>query len=57
LAGVALAVVGALAPLVQDRSLRKDGKKSPTPGTAATVKEIVSYLASRGNPSFLDLDD
>jgi hypothetical protein len=44
----------------QDQSLRTilvDGKKSPTPGTAATVKEIVSYLASRGNPSFLDLDD
>jgi hypothetical protein len=44
----------------QDRSLRSilvEGKKSPTPGTAATVKEIVSYLASRGNPSFLDLDD
>jgi hypothetical protein len=44
----------------QDQSLRTilaEGKKSPTPGTAATVKEIVSYLASRGNPSFLDLDD
>jgi hypothetical protein len=54
---VALAVVGALAPLVQGRSLRKDGKKSPAPGTAATVKETVSYLASRRNPSFLDLDD
>lgn len=44
----------------QDQSLRTilvEGKKSPTPGTATTVKEIVSYLASRGNPSFLDLDD
>jgi hypothetical protein len=44
----------------QDQSLRTilvEGKKSPTPATAATVKEIVSYLASRGNPSFLDLDD
>ena len=43
----------------QDQSLRTilvEGKKSATPGTAATVKEIVSYLASRGNPSFLDLD-
>ena len=44
----------------QDQSLRTilvEGKRSPTPGTAATVREIVSYLASRGNPSFLDLDD
>jgi hypothetical protein len=44
----------------QDQSLRTilvEGKKSPTPGTAASVKEIVSYLASRGNPIFLDLDD
>jgi hypothetical protein len=44
----------------QDQSLRTilvEGKKSPTPETAATIKEIVSYLASRGNPSFLDLDD
>lgn len=44
----------------QDKSLRKilvEGKRSPTPKTASTVKEIVSYLASRGNPSFLDLDD
>ena len=43
----------------QDQSLRTilvEGKKSATPGTAATVREIVSYLASRGNPSFLDLD-
>lgn len=44
----------------QDQVLRTiliEGKKSSTPGMAATVKEIVSYLASRGNPSFLDLDD
>ncbi len=44
----------------QDQSLRTilvEGKKSPTPGTAAIVREIVSYLASRGNSSFLDLDD
>jgi hypothetical protein len=44
----------------QDQSLRTiliEGKKSSTPQSAATVKEIVSYLASRGNPSFLDLDD
>ena len=43
----------------QDQSLRTilvEGKKSSTPRTAAAVKEIVSYLASRGNPSFLDLD-
>lgn len=44
----------------QQQSLRQiliEGKKSATPKTASTVKDIVSYLASRGNPSFLDLDD
>jgi hypothetical protein len=44
----------------QGGSLRKilsEGKKSPTPMTADSVKEIVSYLAARGNPGFLDLDD
>jgi hypothetical protein len=45
---------------VQDQSLRAvlvAGKASTAPRTTATVKEIVSYLASSGNPSFLDLDD
>jgi hypothetical protein len=45
---------------VQDQSLRAilvAGKASAAPRTAATVKEIVSYLASSGNPSFLDLDN
>jgi len=44
----------------QDQSLRTilvEGKASATPRTATTVREIVSYLASRGNPSFLDLDN
>jgi hypothetical protein len=44
----------------QDQSLRTilvEGKASTAPRTASTVKEIVSYLASRGNPSFLDLDN
>ena len=44
---------------VQDQSLRTilvAGKASDAPRAAAIVKEIVSYLASRGNPSFLDLD-
>jgi len=45
---------------VQDQSLRAilvAGKASAAPRTAATVKEIVSYLASSGNMSFLDLDN
>jgi len=45
---------------VQDQSLRAilvAGKASAAPQTVATVKEIVSYLASGGNPSFLDLDN
>jgi hypothetical protein len=33
------------------------GKASTAPRTAATVKEIVSYLASCGKPNFPDLDD
>ena len=44
----------------QDQSLRiilVEGKASTAPRTAAMVNEIVSYLASRGNPSFLDLDN
>jgi len=44
----------------QDQSLRKilvEGKSSGSPMTAATVKEIVSYLSARGNPNFLDLDE
>jgi hypothetical protein len=44
----------------QDQSLRKiliEGKASAAPGTASAVREIMSFLASRGNPSFLDLDD
>jgi hypothetical protein len=39
------------------RTILEAGKASDAPRTAATVKEIVSYLASRGNPGFLDLDD
>ena len=45
---------------VQDQSLRAilvAGKASAAPRTAARVKEIVSYLAAGGNPSFLDLDN
>ena len=41
-------------------SLRKillEGKKSSSPLTVAAVKEIVSYLSSRGNTSFLDIDE
>ena len=44
----------------QGASLRQilvAGKKSPSPNTVATVKDIVSYLASRGNTGFLDLDE
>jgi hypothetical protein len=44
----------------EDQSLRKilvEGKKSSSPLTVATVKEIVSYLSSRGNTTFLDIDD
>jgi hypothetical protein len=44
----------------QSLSLRKiltEGKKSNAPMTAASVKEIVSYLSARGNPSFLDFDE
>jgi hypothetical protein len=44
----------------QNQSLRKiltEGKKSGAPMTAASVKEIVSYLSARGNTSFLDLDE
>ncbi len=44
----------------QDQSLRAilvAGNASAAPRTVATVKEIVSYLASGGNPSFLDLDN
>jgi len=42
----------------QDHALRQiltEGKKSANPGTTAAVKDIVSYLASRGNTGFLDL--
>jgi hypothetical protein len=45
---------------VQEQSLRAilvAGKASAAPRTAATMKEIVSYLAAGGNPSFLDLDN
>ena len=41
-------------------SLRKillEEKKSSSPLTVAAVKEIVSYLSSRGNTSFLDIDE
>ena len=44
----------------QDQSLRAilvAGKASAAPRAAAMVTEIVSYLASAGNPSFLDLDN
>jgi hypothetical protein len=44
----------------QEQSLRKilsEGKASSSPITAASVKEIISFLSSRGNPAFLDLDD
>jgi hypothetical protein len=44
----------------QDHSLRQiltEGKKSGKPGTIAAVKDIVNYLASRGNTGFLDLVD
>ncbi len=43
----------------EDQALRKillEGKKSPSPLTVAAVKEIVSYLSSRGNTGFLDID-
>ena len=42
------------------QSLRKilvEGKRSSSPSTVAAVKEIVSYLSSRGNTSFLDIDE
>ena len=44
----------------QEQSLRKvleEGKKSASPATVAGVKEIISHLSSRGNASFLDLDE
>jgi hypothetical protein len=44
----------------EDQSLRKilvEGKKSSSPLTVAAVKEIVSYLSSRGNTRFLDVDE
>jgi hypothetical protein len=44
----------------QDHALRRiliAGKKSDNPGTPAAVKDIVNYLASRGNTGFLDLHD
>ncbi len=39
-------------------SLRKilvEGKRSDSPMTRASIQEIISYLSSRGNSSFLDL--
>ena len=42
----------------QDHALRQiliAGKNSDDPKTAVAVKDIVSYLASRGNTGFLDL--
>jgi hypothetical protein len=44
----------------QEQSLRKiltEGKASFSPITVAGVKEIISFLSSRGNSAFLDLDD
>ena len=43
----------------QNDALRRiliEGKGSRTPGADTRVSEIVSYLASRGNHGFLDLD-
>jgi len=42
----------------EGQSLRKilaEGKKSSSPLTVAAIKEIVSYLSSRGITSFLDI--
>jgi hypothetical protein len=44
----------------QEQALRKilsEGKASSSPLTVASVKEIISFLSSRGSPAFLDLDD
>ncbi|MEY9135000.1 hypothetical protein ACVMII_003904 [Bradyrhizobium diazoefficiens] len=44
----------------QEQALRNiivQGKASVSPITVAGVKEIISFLASRGNTAFLDLDD
>lgn len=44
----------------QQESLRQiltEGKKSASPITRVAVNEIISILAARGNPAFLDLDD
>jgi hypothetical protein len=44
----------------QDHALRQiliAGKKSDNPDTPAAVKDIVNYLASRGNTGLLDLHD
>jgi hypothetical protein len=44
----------------QDHALREilaAGKKSDAPETPAAVKDIVNYLASRGNTSFLEFHD
>ena len=46
--------------VAQDHALRQilvAGKNSDNPATGTTVKDIVSYLASRGNTGFLDLDE
>lgn len=39
------------------RNILVEGRKSSSPLTVSGVKEIVSYLSSRGNTSFLDLDE
>jgi hypothetical protein len=39
------------------RDILTTGRASSSPLTVAGVKEIISVLSSRGNPSFLDLDD
>jgi hypothetical protein len=39
------------------RAILTAGRASSSPLTVAGVKEIISVLSSRGNPSFLDLDD
>ncbi|MDP2409782.1 MAG: hypothetical protein Q8M26_05800 [Pseudolabrys sp.] len=44
----------------QEEALRKilsEGKASSSSLTVASVKEIISYLSSRGNSALLDLDD
>jgi hypothetical protein len=44
----------------QEQALRNillQGKASASPITVTGVKEIISFLSSRGNTAFLDLDE